>query len=312
MDSKNEEVFLGIEIGGTKLQLVTGDASATINERVRYSINAAEGAAGIRKQIREGIQQILQTNKVKSIGVGFGGPVDWKTGAIQLSHQIEGWGNFNLKTWLQDVTGIPVAIDNDANTAALAEAKHGCGKGYNTVFYMTIGSGIGGGMVINEEIYHGRIPGEVEIGHIRLDKSGVTLEKKCSGWAVNKKASDQIHKNPTSRLAKLSEKDPVPGAYLLTPALAEKDADAIMIVDEIADDLAFALSHVVHLFNPEVIIIGGGLSLLKENLRIPVTEKLPQYLLKALLPAPTINMAALGEDVVPIGALELAKAALNH
>lgn len=311
MDLKNDGIFIGIEIGGTKLQLVTGDGSAIIGERLRYSINPAEGAAGIRKQIREGIQKFLQSNEVKSIGVGFGGPVDWKTGEIQLSHQIEGWGNFNLKSWLQELTSLPVTIDNDANTAALAEAKHGCGKGHNTLFYMTIGSGIGGGVIINEQIYHGRTPGEVEIGHIRLDKSGVTLENKCSGWAVNNKVKDYIERNPESVLAKLSEERALPGAYLLIPALQVKDADAKMIIDEIADDLAFALSHVIHLFNPEIIIIGGGLSSLKEHLVIPLTEKLPQYLLKALLPVPPVKIASLVEDVVPIGALELAKRAFQ-
>jgi glucokinase len=91
--------------------------------------------------------------------------------------------------------------------------------------------------------------------------------------------------------------------------LQEKDLDAITIINEVADDIAFALSHVVHLFNPEIIIIGGGLSLLKDYLLLPVIEKLPRYLLKALLPAPTIVIASLGEDVVPAGALELAKEA---
>jgi glucokinase len=307
MDLKKEQVFIGIEIGGTKLQLVMGDGSATIKERIRYSINAAEGAAGIRKQIEEGIQKLLQTNKAQAIGVGFGGPVDWKTGAIHLSHQIEGWGNFNLKTWLQELTGLPVAIDNDANTAALAEAKTGCGKAYNTVFYMTIGSGIGGGVIVNKQIYHGRTPGEVEIGHIRLDKSGVTLENRCSGWAVNNMVKQHIQASPNSKLGALAQNSSLPGAYLLTPALDEKDPDATAIVDEVADNISFALSHVVHLFNPDILVIGGGLSLLKEHLILPITRKLPQYLLSALLPAPPVKAASLGEDVVPIGALELAK-----
>ncbi|MCW3080626.1 ROK family protein [Segetibacter sp.] len=306
-----EEIFIGIEIGGTKLQLIASDGSATIKERLRYSINPIEGAFGIRKQIEEGIQNLLQRNNACAIGVGFGGPVDWKTGSIQLSHQIEGWGNFNMKTWLQELTGLPVAIDNDANTAALAEAIHGCGKGYNSVFYMTIGSGIGGGMIINEKIYHGRTPGEVEIGHLRLNKSGVTLEAQCSGWAVNKKIKEHIATHPGCRLATLYKNSGAPEATLLTPALQEKDADAIAIVNQLADDISFALSHVVHLFNPHIIVIGGGLSLLKEHLRLPVAEKLPQYLLKALLPPPTIQIASLGEDVVPFGAIELAKEAFQ-
>jgi glucokinase len=309
MDSKKEEFFIGIEIGGTKLQLVVGDGSANIIDRVRYPVDRTGGAIKIREQIQQGIEKLLAVNKVDAIGVGFGGPVDWKTGAIQLSHQVEGWGKFNLKTWLEELTGLPVAIDNDANTAALAEAKHGCGKGNAAVFYMTIGSGIGGGMIINEKVYHGRTPGEVEIGHIRLDKTGRTLESACSGWAVNQKVRQHIQTHPESRLAKLAEKKIVPEAQYLGPALEEGDAEAAKIINDIADDISFALSHVVHLFNPDIIVIGGGLSLLKEHLSNPLTERLPHYMMKALLPAPPIIIAALGEDVVPIGALELAKSA---
>ncbi|MGI8636449.1 MAG: ROK family protein [Segetibacter sp.] len=312
MDVKKSNVFVGIEIGGTKLQLVSSDGFGTINERLRYSIKAADGADGIKKQIEEGIQKLLSMDTIQSIGVGFGGPVDWKTGEIQLSHQVEGWGNFNIKNWLEKLSGLPVSIDNDANTAALAEAKRGCGKGYNNVFYMTIGSGIGGGLIVNEQIYHGRTPGEVEIGHLRLDKSGVTLEGKCSGWAVNNTIKKHIQKNPNSRLSVLAKNNSMPEAYLLTRALNEKDPDAVAIIDDVADDIAFALSHVVHLFNPAIIIIGGGLSLLKEHLIKPVTEKLPQYLLKALLPAPPIVIALLSEDVVPIGAIELASNAFKN
>jgi glucokinase len=311
MDSKNEDLFIGIEIGGTKLQLITGDGSANIIDRLRYSINPAEGAVKIREHIHHGIEKLLSTNKVQAIGVGFGGPVDWKTGCVQLSHQIEGWGNFNLKTWLKELTSLPTAIDNDANTAALAEAKLGCGKNYNAVFYMTIGSGIGGGMIVNEKVYHGRIPGEVEIGHIRLNKNGATLENSCSGWAVNQKVKEHIKTHPQSKLAKLAEKKSIPEAQYLTPALEEDDPEAGAIIKDVADDIAFALSHVVHLFNPDIIVLGGGLSLLKEHLLVPVTEKLPGYLMKALLPAPPIKIADLAEDVVPLGALELAKAAIE-
>lgn len=311
MYTKKQELFIGMEIGGTKLQLVVGDASANIIGRVRHSISPAEGAAKIRDQIKEGITKLLPAYKVQAIGVGFGGPVDWKTGSVQLSHQVEGWGNFNLKTWLQELTGVPVAIDNDANTAALAEAKHGCGKGYNTVFYMTIGSGIGGGLIINEKVYHGRTPGEVEIGHLKLDKSGLILENACSGWAVNKKVKEHIENNRDCTLAKLAKKSKQPEAYLLKPAMQEKDTEASQIIEDIADDISFALSHVVHLFNPDIIVIGGGLSLLGQYLSSPISQRLPAYIMKALLPAPPVKIAVLGEDVVPIGALELAKAAFN-
>jgi glucokinase len=309
MAKGNIDQFIGIEIGGTKLQLVFSDGSGIITERKRYSIDPEKGATQIRAQIEEGLQQLLMQNNVRAIGVGFGGPVDWRSGAIQLSHQVGGWENFNLKTWLQQLTGLPVAIDNDANTAALAEAIHGFGSGYQHVFYITIGSGIGGGVIIDKKVFHGRVPGEVEIGHTRLDKSGITLEKKCSGWAVNERIRKHINDNPAGRLAELAKKHNGPESYLLEPALHEKNSEAIEIINDVADDLAFALSHVVHFFNPDIIILGGGLSLLGEHIRLPLVERLPRYVMEALLPLPPIKIAALSEDAVPIGAIELAKSA---
>jgi len=200
-----------------------------------------------------------------------------------------------------------VFIDNDANVAAFAEAVYGAGKGSNPVFYMTIGSGIGGGLVINESIYHGAVPGEVEIGHIRLTKQGNTLESECSGWAVNKKVRTYIDQYPNSLLAQLASQNNIPEAALLQPALEKRDDAAQQIIAVIADDLAFALSHVVHLFHPQTLIIGGGLSLLGAHLCEPVNERLPHYIMKAFLPAPVVQLASLRENVVPIGALELAK-----
>lgn len=299
--------FLGIEIGGTKLQLSVGDASGTIEEHIRFTINSAGGAANIQSQITDGLKQINSYNDIAAVGVGFGGPVDWKTGTVHLSHQVSGWDNFNLAAWLQQLTQKPAAVENDANVAALAEAVHGCGKGCKSVFYITIGSGIGGGMVTDGEIYHGKTPGEVEIGHVRMNKKGITLESKCSGWAVNKKVRAYIQKNPGSLMAQMAANTSAPESTLLKSAIEENDEAAKKIIAEIADDLSFALSHAVHLFHPDVIVIGGGLSLLKEHLRTAVEERLSAYVMKAFLPIPLIKIAALGENVVPLGAVELAK-----
>lgn len=302
--------FIGIEIGGTKLQLAVGNGTAKISKTLRYNADAAGGAESIRRQIEEGLNQLLAAQEIAAIGVGFGGPVDSKKGTIRTSHQVSGWANFNLVQWLNEKTRRPVAVDNDANTAALAEALHGSGKEHDVVFYMTIGSGIGGGLAINKELYHGRTPGEVEVGHLRLNKKGETVEEKCSGWAVDKKIKAAVEQEPNTILAKLAnEPNSKPDAKILHQALKEGDAMAQKIIDETTDDLAFALSHVVHLFHPDVIILGGGLSLLKDYLRKPVEEKLSTYVIKALLPPPPVMIASLGENVVPVGAIELAKKA---
>src|SRR5688500_5344385 len=145
--------FLGIEIGGTKLQLVVGDEQARILERFRFVVDPQQGAKGIKKQIKEAMDKIM-LHSVAGIGIGFGGPVDHQTGKIFRSYQIAGWGEFVIQEWLEKLARIPVWIDNDANVAALGESLHGAGKKSRRVFYVTIGSGGGAGFVINQQIYH--------------------------------------------------------------------------------------------------------------------------------------------------------------
>ncbi|MGZ5546054.1 MAG: ROK family protein, partial [Limisphaerales bacterium] len=219
--------FIGIEIGGTKLQIVAGDEHGIISARRRFTVESAAGGVGIREQIKGALPEFLNAN-ADAIGVGFGGPVDWSTGRICCSHQIEGWSEFPLQDWLREISSLPVRVDNDANVAALGEALHGAGRHHQLVFYVTLGSGVGGGLVVGKKIYHGAKPGESEIGHVRLDKSGTTVESRCSGWAVDRKL----------REAKIADTNG--GEAKLLKNLIEKgDAAAQTILSETADDLAF-------------------------------------------------------------------------
>ena len=111
-------MFLGIEIGGTKLQLVAGGPEAEIQHRCKLQVDPKLGAAGIRVQIKKALPELTRKWQVKSVGVGFGGPVDWKTGKICRSHQVEGWSEFDLAGWLNQLAGARVVVDNDANVAA--------------------------------------------------------------------------------------------------------------------------------------------------------------------------------------------------
>jgi glucokinase len=300
--------FLGIEIGGTKLQLVLGDKRGRISKRARLSVDTRKGAKGIRAQIEQSFQSFAAGVELSGVGVGFGGPVDWKSGKICRSHQIEGWSGFDLARWLRKLTGVPVAVDNDANVAALGEALHGAGVGVDPVFYVTLGSGVGGGLVTNRNIYHGATPGEAEIGHVRLDREGATIESRCSGWAVDARIREVIKTKPKSQLARIISSSSSRGnqAQHLSATLNQRDRLSKCILTEVAEDLAFGLSHVVHLFHPRVIILGGGLSKIGAPLRAEVAKKLPGFVMRAFLPGPQIRLAALGEDAVPVGALALA------
>lgn len=298
--------LLGIEIGGTKLQLVLGNALGEIQDRRRLTVAPAQGASGIQQQIQSHLPELVAGRKINAVGVGFGGPVDWKAGRIARSHQIEGWSDFDLSAWLGGLTGARVVADNDANVAALAEAVCGAGVGFNPIFYVTLGSGVGGGAVLDGKIYHGAAPGESELGHVRLDRAGTTVESRCSGWAVDARIFEHKALHPHSHLAHLCGMTAGGAAKHLAPALARGDLDARRILDEVTGDLAFGLSHVVHLFHPAVIILGGGLSKVGEQLRAGVQAALAPLLMEVFRPGPPIRLSALGEDVVPVGALCLA------
>jgi glucokinase len=299
--------YAAVEIGGTKLQLVVGTGGGQILERRRLTVNREAGAAGIRAQIEKEFPPLLRGRNTTAVGVGFGGPVDWRTGRICKSHQIEGWSEFDLAGWLASLVSLPVFIDNDANVAALGEAVRGAGAGCDLVFYVTLGSGVGGGMVARQTIYHGALPGEAEIGHVRLDRSGTIVEERCSGWAVDRIIRESIETHPGSLLAELARGKPGGEARFLPEALARGDTLARQILKETAANLAFALSHVTHLFHPECVVLGGGLSAVGEPLRLAVEQALPSFLMEAFAPEPEVRLAGLDEDSVPVGALVLAR-----
>ena len=312
------ESFVGIEIGGTKLQIVQGTASGLIRRRWRAVVDPARGGAGILEQLRRGLSELAGGGTTfAGVAVGFGGPVDHRAGRICRSHQVHGWDDFPLADWLSEQAGAPVVVENDANTAALGEAVRGAGLAAadglvaDPLFYVTLGSGVGGGLVVGGRIYHGAPPGEAEFGHVRLDRDGTTVESRCSGWAVDARIRRLREDGPTSWLARSLPSQPGGEAKLLAPALAAGDPAAGRVVREVAADLAFALSHAVHLFHPSMIVLGGGLSLVGEPLRTAVAAHLPLHVMEAFTPGPQVRLAALGEDAVPVGALCLA-ATLGH
>ncbi len=299
------EHYIAIEIGGTKLQVFVGDAQARVIARQRFSVDSRRGAEGIRRQIELALPEIIQRFQPSAVGVGFGGPVQWRTGRIARSHQVEGWSDFDFGSWLASLTNIPLCIDNDANMAALGEARCGAGKGANPVFYVTLGSGVGGGLVVDERIYHGAAPGESEIGHVRLDRAGTIVEERCSGWAVDSRVREAAQSG--GFLQKLVGEASGGEARFLVQAVVEGDPSACRILREAAEHLAFGLSHVTHLMHPEAIVLGGGLSLLGEPLRRAVSDLLPRMLMEVFRPGPSVRLAGLGEDSVPVGCLLAAR-----
>ncbi len=291
-------MFLGIEIGGSKLQLAVGDADGQLCGTWRGSVTLAAGAAGIRQQILDAVPELLQTSGVersmlRAIGVGFGGPTDDATHTVITSHQVTGWDGFPLAAWLTENIGLPAFVCNDADVAGLGEALHGAGRGKSPVFYVTVGSGIGGGLILDGQIYRGVGRGAAEIGHLLID--GVhTTEDLASGFGIKKYVS--------------GEGLPFKTARELGEAVHARHPDALDVLGRAIDGLAVALTHVVTLLCPKVIVIGGGVSLIGEtHFFAPLRDAVARRTFKPFAGLTEIVPAELGEEVVLHGALALAK-----
>jgi glucokinase len=317
-------MYLGIEIGGTKLQLGAGAGDGVLTAFVRDMVFARDGPEGIRQQITAIIPKLLhkagiERTALRGVGIGFGGPVDDAERTIIKSHQIAGWDNFPLADWISDVVGLPAVLGNDADVAGLGEALHGAGKGLSPIFYITIGSGIGGGFIVDGEIYRGVGKGAAEIGHLRIyGKDPVTgqlgwdiLEHRASGWAIGKTARAIMEASPSASRALM---DLVQGniEYLAAghvgKAAAADDPLSLSIVAAATEYLAEAICHVIALLCPRRIVIGGGFSLVGDKvLFAPLRQRVAERVFKPFAGLADIVPAALGEEVVVHGALALAR-----
>ena len=302
-------MFLGIEIGGTKLQLGLGRGDGVLAGLWRATVDPAQGADGIRRQIVQAVPELLaqariERSQLRGIGIGFGGPVDDATRTVIKSHQIQGWDNFPLADWIGDLVGLPAALGNDADVAGLAEALFGAGKRLSPIFYITIGSGIGGGLIIGGEMYRGSGRGAAEIGHLRVQGlQGLTtiVENVASGWGMQ-----QV-------LTEISGVLLPPSAAEIAQQAARGDALARDVIEFALHRLAEGICHVIALLCPRRIVIGGGVSLIGEELLFkPLRQLVAERCFQPFADCYDIVPAALGEEVVVHGALALAAKRLGQ
>lgn len=325
--SSSPQYVLGVEIGGSKLQVGLGGLSSeTIDELWRSDINADQGAEPIRAGILQGVAELLRMRSLSrddiiGIGIGFGGPVDSAHGRIMTSHQVDGWDDFPLGEWVREELGIPVILHNDADTAALAEAHYGAGRGYDPVLYLTVGSGIGGGLVVRERIFRGSGRGAAEIGHLRpgrLPKDFIcpdtTVEQIASGFGITQRAKQAVSDAQVTSLMQLVEENPESiNTKLIAQAASEGDEFCRALLSDATEALGWAIAQAITLVNPARVVIGGGVSLIGEELFFaPVRAACRKHVFAPFADVAEIVPAALGEEVVIHGALALARDAFGE
>jgi len=307
---------IGIEIGGTKLQAGLGFDGDRLKGTVRETVDPSQGPEAILAGLKRLIPGLLRRtglglSDVAGVGIGFGGPVDAARGRVLVSHQVEGWSGFDLKDWSEQTFGLPTVVENDASSAALAEAHLGAGRGCRRVFYITVGSGVGGGWVVDGVLDAGQGIGSAEIGHTCVSTGTsppAKVEDLCSGWAIGRRAREAVQTQPDSLILKLASGEPGRiTAVTVADAARQADPLALRLLDETGGAMGLAVANLITLLHPEVVVIGGGVSLMGDLFFEPVRRHARRYAFHLYADTYRIIPSALGEQVVVIGAALLAQ-----
>ncbi len=311
-------MFLGIEIGGTKLQLGVGSGKGPpLTGLERLDVEPAHGAEGIRRQLAQAGKPLIERFGVTAVGFGFGGPVDAAAGRTIVSHQIEGWRDFPLADWGRETFGLPALVANDSDSAGLAEALFGAGRGHRVVFYSNVGSGIGGALVLDGQLYQGGSGVASELGHLRpglhCERSGETVESLASGWAITQAVRKRLSAPSPSQeqdardLLQRCQGDPERlTTQIVAQAAGQGNRLAREAFDRACQAFGWGVAQMLTLLAPNVVVIGGGVSLADESLWLaPLREYVRRYVFPPLVDALEIVPARLGEEVVLHGVLAL-------
>ncbi len=311
-------MFLGIEIGGTKLQLGvgTGDGPPFAAFR-RLDVDPTRGARGILAQIERAGRELMTECPFQAIGFGFGGPINGPAGIVTTSHQVAGWDNFPLSDWCTKTFSVPTFLGNDCDMAALSEARFGAGRGKRSVFYVTVGTGVGGGLVLDGALFGSHRPAVAEIGHLRpgLDASepSQTIESLSSGRGIEIGIREALAQSPAAerdvaKLLQLCHGDPWQlTGKMVADAAQQGNLLAQRVMDRACQALGWGIAQVITLLAIEVVIVGGGVSLAGEIVFFtPLRDHVHRYVFPPLRDSYEIVPAQLGEEVVVHGAVAMA------
>lgn len=309
---------VGIDIGGTDIKIGIVDKHHNIVAKGVYPTQAEKGAEGVIKNIVSAIDMIFEKSGIDKkdcthIGIGCPGTIDPQNGIVIYSNNLA-WENIHLKEEIKQATGLDVYISNDANCAALGEVKAGFGGKYKNAVVITLGTGVGGGIVIDGKLFEGGIGG-AEIGHTLIEKDGILctcgrkgcLEAYASATALIRQAKEAVNSNQDSQLYKMCGGD-IQNMNGKIPFDAAKAGDqtAIEVIERYTDYLAEGIINMTNIFRPEAIILSGGISKQGEYLTHILKDKVMPHLFggeNSYLPE--IECAVLANDAGIAGAASL-------
>jgi glucokinase len=320
--SSTEPLTLGVDIGGTKIAAGLVDTRGSILFQTRVPMCAREDAATGFTAVENAIEVVFAARpdaraRLAGIGICAPGPLDPRTGVVLNPPNVPCWRNFPLATEVQRVFHVCAKIDNDANAAALAEAIWGAGVGFRNVFYATLGTGIGTGIIFDQRIYHGRTGSAAEGGHVSIDYNGPRcgcgkrgcIEALCSGPAIALRAStllaqagaqSQMHELVGGELKAMT-------AETVAEAFHAGDALAREVLEITADLLTVWLGNMIDLLEPDVLVFGGGIAGLMSEFFARMRSELPKWSINPRCNEIPLVLAKYGSDAGIAGAAALCR-----
>ena len=310
---------IGVDLGGTKMAVGVVDS----DQQVHYQGREPSTGLSEEKLVEELARELLEAKQARpdvlAAGLGIPATIDRDRGlaihAVNLTIT-----DVPIRDLMEERIGLPVFVDNDANVAALAEHLYGAGRGSQNVVLLTIGTGIGGGLILNGEVYRGSTGAAAELGHIVIEEDGPPCQGNCpnhgcvealaSGTAIAKAGREAAERDPESALGKALAEGPIAGRTVTELALAG-DGPAREIVAQAGRHIGVALTSLANIFDPDVFVIGGGVSAVGDLLLDPAREELRARALPPMNERP-VKLAELGPDAGMIGAAAMALIELDR
>ena len=313
---KSNKYYVGVDIGGTFIKGGVVDWGGNIICTDKLPTEADGGEERVLQNIQKLVSDVLKASNLTSkdvvgIGMGVPGMIDSEKGIVMHSGNLR-WKNFRIAEKISALTGLNVKIANDANVATLAEVRFGAAKGKKNVVMLTLGTGVGGGIVCNGELYEGNQSVGAELGHMVIDKNGEMcacgrrgcLEAYASATALIRRTKKAMSEHPESKMWLTYDLNSASGKT----AFEYKDTDAYAkeVVDEYINDLSVGVTDIVNVFRPEVVILGGGVCAEGDNLVIPLQRKVDEQIFaRDIGPKTEIIVAKLGNSAGTLGAASL-------
>jgi glucokinase len=312
MNKKKMQFYIGVDIGGTKTAVILGDEQGQIINRYQFPTDTPGGPLPCIEKIINSIHDITKDTPLKSIGISCGGPLNPDTGIIQSPPNLPGWDDIPIVQILKEIFSCPVYLMNDANAGALAEWQFGAGQNTRNMIFLTFGTGLGAGLILNGQLFSGTNDLAGEVGHIRITTTGPegygkagSFEGYCSGPGLVRLAQRRSLLSPKSSeiLRHQAGNDSPITARLITELALAGDPFCLSVVEECGHYFGRGLAILIDLFNPECIVVGSMGVRLGELLFRPARKEIEREALGLSARTCRLIPAQLGEQIGDVAAL---------